>query len=59
MYLGGLGLQGHQAGRGVSQDVEVGGGRGAHGGGPALGVHLVVDQTPLLQECMHPEERRR
>lgn len=31
-----LGLQGHQAGGGVGQHVEVRGRRGAHGGGPAL-----------------------
>ena len=33
----------------------MGGGRGAHGGGAAVDVHLVVDQSPLLQEGMHPE----
>lgn len=48
--LGCLGLEGHQAGWSVCQDMEMGGGWGTHGCGPALGVHLVVDQTPLLQE---------
>lgn len=48
--LGRLGLQGHQAGGSVCQHVKVRSGRGAHGCGPALGVHLVVNQTPLLQE---------
>lgn len=43
-----------QARGGVSQHVEVGGGRGAHGEGPALSIHLVVHQPPLLQEGMHP-----
>lgn len=45
-----LGLEGHEAGWSVCQDVEVRGGWGTHGCGPALRVHLVVDQTPLLQE---------
>ncbi len=48
--LGRLGLQGHQAGWSVCQDMEVRGGWGTHRSGPALRVHLVVDQTPLLQE---------
>lgn len=43
MDLGRLGLQGHQAGWSVCQDMEVRGGRGTHGCGPALRVHLVVD----------------
>lgn len=50
--LGRLGLQGHQAGGSVCQHMEVRGGRWTHGCGPALRVHLVVNQTPLLQECM-------
>lgn len=54
VYLGGLRLEGNQAGRGVCQDVEVGGGRRAHGCGATLRVHLVVDQPPLLQEGMDP-----
>lgn len=48
--LGRLGLQGHQAGGSVCQHMKVRGGWGTHGCGPALGVHLVVYQTPLLQE---------
>lgn len=48
--LGCLGLQGHQAGGSVGQHMKVRGGRGTHGCGPALGVHLVVNQTPLFQE---------
>lgn len=50
--LGGLWLQGHQAGWCVCQDVEVRGRWGAHGCGPALRVHLVVDESPLLKESM-------
>ena len=41
----------------VSQDVEVGGGWGTHRGGATVGIHLVVDQAPLLQECVHPEHK--
>lgn len=29
---------------------------GAHGGGPALGIHLIVDEAPLLQEGVDPAE---
>lgn len=50
MDLGGLGLEGHETGWSVCQDVKVRGGWGAHGRGPALRVHLVVDKSPLLQE---------
>lgn len=50
--LGRLRLQGHQAGGCVGQHMKVRGGWGTHGSGTALGVHLVVDQTPLLQEGM-------
>lgn len=52
--LGCLWLQRHQTGGSVCQHVEVGGGGRTHGRGPALGVHLVVDQTPLLQEGVDP-----
>ena len=41
---------------GVGHDVEVGGGGGPHGGGAAVGVHLVVDQPPLLEECVHAHD---
>ena len=41
----------------VSQDVEVGGGWGTHRGGATVSIHLVVDQAPLLQECVHPEHK--
>lgn len=57
-HLGRLGLQRHQPRGRIGQDVEVGGRRGAHGGGPALGVHLVVDEAPLLQEGVDPAESR-
>lgn len=57
-HLGGLGLQRHQPRGRIGQHVEVGGGGGAHGGGPALGVHLVVDEAPLLQEGVNPAESR-
>lgn len=56
-HLRRLGLQRHQTGGRIGQHVEMGGGWGAHGGGPALGVHLVVDEAPLLQEGVHPAER--
>lgn len=42
----------------IGQHVEVGGGWGAHGGGTALSVHLVVDETPLLQESVDAAEKR-
>lgn len=51
--LGGFGLEGDQTGWSVCQHMEVRGGRGAHGCGPALRVHLVVDQPPLLQEGVY------
>lgn len=56
-YLQGFVLQGGQPGRGVSQYVEMRGGWGSHGEGPALCVHLVVNQTPLLQKRMNPGHR--
>lgn len=58
-HLGRLGLQRHQPRGGVGQDVEMRGGWGAHGGGPALGVHLVVDEAPLLQEGVDPAEEEK
>lgn len=53
-YRWGAVVQGHEARRCVSQHGEVRGGRGAHGQRAAVGVHLVVDQTPLLQEGVNP-----
>ena len=47
-------MEGDKARGGVGQDVEVGGGGRTHGERAALRVHLVVHQTPLLQERMHP-----
>lgn len=49
-----LGLQWHQAGGGVGQHMKMRGGWGAHGRRAALWIHLVVDQTPLLQEGVDP-----
>ena len=50
-------VDGYDARGSVSQDVEVGGGWGPHWGGATVCVHLVIDQAPLLQECMHPEHQ--
>ena len=47
-------VEGDKSRGGVGQDVEVGGGGRTHGERAALRVHLVVHQTPLLQERMHP-----
>lgn len=48
LYLRGLGLQRHQPGWCVCQDVEVRGGRRPHGSWSTLGIHLVVNETPLF-----------
>ena len=47
-------VEGDKSRGGVGQDVEVGGWGRSHGERAALRVHLVVHQTPLLQERMHP-----
>lgn len=39
--------------RSVTQDEEVWRGWRSHRRWPILHVHLIVDETPLLQECMH------
>lgn len=56
-YRWGAVVQGHEAGWGVGQHGEVGSGRGAHGQRATVGVHLVVHQTPLLQERVNSGER--
>lgn len=52
-------MEWHESRRGVGQYVEVGGGRGAHGHGSAFGVHLVINQPPLLQKGVNPERGTR
>lgn len=44
----------HQPGGRIGQDVEVGSRGRPHGHGAAFGVHLVVDEPPLLQESVYP-----
>ena len=51
-------VDGLQSGGCVGQDVEVGGGGGPHRSGAILSIHLVVDETPLFQESMHPEQHQ-
>lgn len=58
LYLQGFVLQRSQPGRRVDEDIEVRGGWGSHREGPALCIHLVVDQTPLLQKRMNPKHRK-
>lgn len=56
-YRWGSVVQGNEARRSVSQHGKVGCGRGSHGQRATVGVHLVVHQTPLLQEGVDPEDR--
>lgn len=51
-------LQGGQATWCVNQDIEVRGGWRSHGEGSALCIHLVINQTPLLQKSMNPENKQ-
>lgn len=51
-------MQRHQPRGGVGQNIEMGGGRGPHGHGAALGIHLVIDEPPLLQEGVDPVRDR-
>ena len=45
-----------QTSRSVHHDVEVSSCRWSHGLREPLCIHVVVDQTPLLQEPMHPHD---
>lgn len=56
-YRWGSVVQGNEARRSVSQHGEVGCGRGSHWQRATVGVHLVIHQTPLLQEGVDPDER--
>ena len=57
-YRWGSVVQRHEARRCVGQHGEVWCGWGAHGQRAALRVHLVVHQTPLLQEGVNPGDRQ-
>lgn len=45
-------IDGLKSWRCVGHDVEVRGGWGAHGSGPVVHIHLIVNQAPLLQESV-------
>lgn len=56
-YLKRFVLKGGQPRRCISQYIKMRCRWGTHGERSTLCIHLVVNQTPLLQKCMNPEQK--